>query len=143
MKALSNDIYSFTDIVEYNSYVQRKYTNPNLVNTFDPEISATFSSENGYTILSVVVKRNNAVDGKITIENEIFHNTDKGFILGTLNNDRSYLMERILRVVIEDGKLTMLVDSENFKSFEVGILIDPKFDERGPLTITQFLSMLG
>lgn len=142
MKALSNDIYSFTDIEEYNSYVQRKYSNPNPIIP-NQEASTTFTMDNDFIILSVVVKHSNLIDGKIAIENDIFHTTDKGFILGTLNNDRSYLMERILRVVIEDGKLTMLVDSENFKSFEVGILIDPKFDERGPLTITQFLSMLG
>lgn len=142
MKALSNDIYSFTDIEEYNTYVQRKYANPNPIIP-NQEASATFTMDNDFIILSVVVKHSNLIDGKIAIENDIFHATDKGFILGTLNNDRSYLMERILRVVIEDGKLTMLVDSENFKSFEVGILIDPKFDERGPLTITQFLSMLG
>lgn len=142
MKALSNDIYSFTDIEEYNSYVQRKYSNPNPIIS-NQEASSTFTMDNDFIILSVVVKHSNLVDGKITIENDIFHATDKGFILGTLNNDRSYLMERILRVVIEDGKILMLVDNVNFKSFEVGILIDPKFDERGPITITQFLSMLG
>ena len=143
MKILSDIITSFSDIDEYNSYTKNKYANPSLLKDIDPEITSLFTRENGYQLISIVIKRNQSKLFEYVVEHEIFKSTDKGFVIGTLNKSRSYLLEKILKLVIEDGRLVLLIDNTDFKSFELGLLIDPKFPERGSETMINFLDMIN
>lgn len=142
MKILSDIITSFSDINEYNSYTKNKYANPSILKDINSDIIEKFTRDNGYQLVSIVIKRNKSSLFEYVVENDIFRATDKGFVIGTLNKSRSYLLEKILKLVIEDGRLVLLIDNTDFKSFELGLLIDKKFPERGSDTMINFLTMI-
>lgn len=144
MKAISDIITLFDSIEEYNIYAKKKYTNPLVFENSDPEIIDSFTKENGYIILSILIRKKDLINNEdYTLANNIFKSDDKGFVLGPLNNSRYYLIEKIEKLVLDNGRISFSISNTNFKSFELGLLIDPNFDERGSETMINFLAMLS
>ena len=136
-----NDIFNFDDIRSYNNYADKKYKNSYSFSTINPKYYKDFNIDNDYIIIVLLVKNNGT--NTYVFENDIFKESSKGFFLGTLNFSRKYLIESIKSITIIEHKLTLVIDNLNFSSFEIGILIDPKFNERGSITLDRFINMVS
>ena len=134
-------ILFFSDMNRYNSYADKKYTKSSSYTGVDPELLAPFTEENGYKILVVLVRNNGT--NHYTFQHDIFSKDAKGFFLGTLNYSREYLVPDISSIEMSDGEMTLTIDNLKFRSFEIGILVDPIFNTRGSETLTKVLAMLS
>ena len=135
------DIFNFDNIEKYNTFADKKYTNSGSFSNIPSKLYEDFTIENDYIILVLRVKNNGT--NTYIFENDVFTDTAKGFFLGTLNASRKYLIDDIKSIIISDHKMTLIMDNLNFYSFEIGILIDPKFNERGSITLTKFIQMIS
>lgn len=140
-KTTGSIIRTFDNIGDYNLYVDKKYKYPSSFSNIDPELYKRFTKNNGYLIVVLLVTNKNSTS--YTFTNEIFTDKCKGFFLGTLNASRKYLIDGIDSISIENEKLIIDISNQNFSSFEIGILIDTKFSERGGKTLVDFLKMMS
>ena len=143
MKQLSDQITSFSSIEELANYSAKKYNKPlSFKNATNAD---KFTENNQYIIISVLIRYN--PEGVYRINHELFHKEDKGFVLGTLNRSRDYIINRISTIYIEDGYIDFEINEGNqFRSFELGIMIDPLYEiyeKRARRTMVDFLVMLG
>ena len=139
----NNSLILFDDLLELNDYTEKKYVKPLFVGT-----QYDFSLKNDYLVLSILVKQDktkpvelNSTSIPYTFHIDGIKETDKGLLLGTLNNRRNRITNRILSISLKDNTIVVEMKPTTFKPFELGLIIDTRYDDRGFLTLSNYLSM--
>lgn len=147
MVKISDMILSFKSLDEYSEYTKKKYTNSNtyISDNMSDKKRSQVTVDNGFYILSLLIKSKDVIiNGPslyVTVDDPIFKKEYKGFFLGCLNQSRSYIDRYLKQLILNDGNIELVLDRTQFKSFEMGILIDTKYDERGSYVLRELLKI--